>query len=378
VASRNRKSGFSRGWSAFFAAVIILGGATVSLGFGVRLRSALERNADSRMTVSSEALQSTVEEQLARYVDTVRLTAAALGSLDTPNRDAFEQLSKAVASQQLTAVRAIRFVAPSTPEAVDEVQPYWRARGADGLRIKPLKGANQHLFTIFSRGLSGGKAPPIGVDQVAAVAEVEVARVARTSNGVAVSDAYVLLSDAALPEAERQLSFDVVAPVAGDDDKVAGYVMLSVGGTDFVTTLLTRVAGDLLDVQLMTRSGSGELAQVATVVHEGRNADVRRAQDFESGQRQWVMQVSADRRQLLPTAGRTDMVVVIAGTTLSVMFGMLLYLQFSANQRIEREIEAEVAERLAAQPDQPLKEDPEPEPDSQSSEEVQQGQHVPS
>jgi hypothetical protein len=162
-----------------------------------------------------------------------------------------------------------------------------------------------------------------------------------------VSDAYVLLSDVKKPKAQQQLSFDVVAPVTGPRNRPSGYVMLSVDSSEFVTTLLTRAAGDLLDAQLMTRSGSGQLTEVASVLHPGRTADVRRAEDFESGQRQWVLRTSADRDVLLPAAGRTDMVIVLAGTTLAVMFGALLYLQMSATKRIEKEIEDEVTERMA-------------------------------
>jgi hypothetical protein len=214
--------------------------------------------------------------------------------------------------------------------------------------VSPLKGAQQHLFTVFGRGLNGGAAPPAGVDQAAAVAVVEAARIARTSNGVAVSDAYVLLSDVKKADDQQQLSFDVVAPVSDGKGKVAGYVMLSIGGTDFVATLLTRAAGDLLDAALMTRSGAGELAEVATVRHPGRAADYRYALNFDSGQRQWVLQTSADKDLLLPTTGRTDMVIVLAGSVLAVMFGTLMYLLISAPQRLEREIEEEVAERMEA------------------------------
>jgi hypothetical protein len=345
---RNAKSGWSRGWSAFFAVVIIVGGMAVSLGFGVRLRSALERNAESRMITASTSLQVTVTEQLARYVDTVRLAAAALASLDTPTADTFADITKAVANQQLTAASAIRFVVPADPGDVDDVAPYWRERGAEGLRIGKVADVQQHLFTVFSRGLNGGPAPPIGTDQGVVPAEVEVTRLARSADGVAVSDAYVLLSDAKKPKAQQQLSFDVVAPVPGPRNRPAGYVMLSVGGSDFVTALLTRAAGDLLDAQLMTRSGAGRLTEVASVLHPGRTPDVRRAVDFESGRRQWLLRTSADRDVLLPAAGRTDMAVVLAGTTLAVMFGTLMYMQMSAPKRIEQEIRQEVEERLAA------------------------------
>jgi hypothetical protein len=365
VAKRNAKSGWSRGWSAFFAVVIILGGMAVSLGFGVRLRSALERNAESRMITASESLRITVTEQLARYVDTVRLTAAALGSLETPTAQTFGGITKAVANQQLTAASAIRFVVPANPAGVDDVVPYWRERGAKGLKLGKVADAREHLFTVFSRGLNGGPAPPPGADQGVIPAAVEVARLARTANGVAVSDAYVLLSDIGKPKAQQQLSFDVVAPVLGPRNRPVGYVMLSVAGTDFVTALLTRAAGDLLDAQLMTRSGSGQLTEVATVLHPGRSADVRRAVDFESGRRQWLLRTSADRDVLLPAAGRTDMVVVLAGTTLAVMFGTLMYLQMSAPKRIEKEIEDEVAERVAAFT--PAAEEPGDEPDDGDS-----------
>ncbi|MFG1603782.1 hypothetical protein [Actinoplanes sp. NPDC049265] len=348
MAKRNANSGWSRGWSAFFAIVIILGGVAVSLGFGVRLRSALERNAENRMATASTSLELTVTEQLARYIDTVRLTAAALSSLDTPTARTFTDITTAVANQKLTATTGIRFVVPADPRSAGSVAPYWRDRGARDLKIGKVADIQEHLFTVFARGLNGATAPPLGTDQGLVPASVEVTRLARTANGVAVSDAYVQLGETKKAKADQQLSFDVVAPVAGADKRPAGYVMLSVSGTEFVTTLLARSAGDLLDAQLVTRSGGGQLIEVATVLHAGRAADVRRAQDFQAGQRQWLLRTSADRDVLLPTAGRTDMVIVLAGSILAVMFGTLMYLQMSATKRIEQEIEEEVEERLLA------------------------------
>ena len=48
----------------------------------------------------------------------------------------------------------------------------------------------------------------------------------------------------------------------------------------------------------------------------------------------------------MPNAGRTDVVVVVAGSALAVMFGTLMYLQMSATKRTDQEIELEVAERI--------------------------------
>lgn len=346
--ARDSKSGFSRKWSAFFALVIIVGGMAVSLGFAVRLRAALERNAAKRMITTSQALRTTVATQLDGYLDTVRSTAAGLGALPAPTQDTFTKITSAVAAQKLTAVSAVSFLIPAGPKELSQVVPTWRARGAADLKISPLEGAQQHLFTIFTRGLNGGKAPATGVDQTAAPAEVEVTRLARTSGNVAISDAYVLLADRDRPKAEQQLSFDVLAPVrTGARNTLIGYASLSIRGTDFLTANLSTAAGDLLDVDLLTRSGSGALTEVATV-SGGRSQDVRRAETFEAGQRQWVLQTTASNSDLLPTAGRTDMAVLLAGSVLSVMFGTLLYLQMSATARADQEIELEVAERLAA------------------------------
>ena len=150
-----------------FATVIILGGVAVSLGFGVRLRSALERNADTRMITASTALESTVTEQLARYVDTVRLTAAALSSLESPTAETFSEITKAVANQKLTAASGVRFVVPSDPDGVDDVTPYWRERGAEDLEIGQVANIQQHLFTVFARGLNGAKAPSSSISPAA-------------------------------------------------------------------------------------------------------------------------------------------------------------------------------------------------------------------
>ncbi|AGZ44798.1 hypothetical protein [Actinoplanes friuliensis] len=347
--ARNSNSGWSRPWAAFFALVIVLGGVAVSLGFGVRLRGALERSAEKRIATTSQSLQGSVTNELGRYSDSVRLAAAALSAQSTPTRGGFDKITTAVAAQDLTAVRSITFVVRATPTTVGEVRPYWRARGAEGLDPQPVEGLQEHLFTVFSRGLGDFERPPIGVDQGAAQAEVDVTKLARTGKDVAISDAYVRLADTKLPKAQQRLSFDVVAPVFGDKQAVAGYLVLNVGGNEFVSTTLFRAAGDLLDAQLLTRSGGGSLAEVAAVVQQSvTRSTFRRTQNFEAGQRQWTLRTSAAYTTLLPNAGRTDMAVVIAGSVLAVMFGSLMYLQMSAAKRTEEEISLEVAERVEA------------------------------
>jgi hypothetical protein len=345
--ARNSNSGWSRPWAAFFALVIILGGVAVSLGFGVRLRSALERNANTRVTTTSTILQTTVTDELSRYADSVRLAAAALSAQAEPTRAGFEEITAAVAAQELTAVRAITFIVSAAPDEVDAVGPYWRQRGARGLRPEPVNGLQQHLFTVFSRGLNKLPAPPLGADQGAAQSAVDVAKLAETGKDVAISDAYFRLADAKLPQLQKQLSFDVVAPVYGPRDEPAGFLVLNVVGSDFISSTLARAAGDLLNVQLLTRSGSGDLAEVAAIIRPGTGGpQFRRTQNFEAGQRQWTLRTSADYRTLLPNAGRTDMVVVVAGSALAVMFGSLMYLQMSATKRVDEEIGLEVAERV--------------------------------
>lgn len=347
--------------SAFLAAVIILGGVTVSLGFAVRLRDALQRNAQSRMQTASVAVRVAVEEQLARYVDTVRLAAAGLADLGDPTDAGFQHLAAAVAGQKLTAAVALRFVVPVSPDdSLPTVRRRWAGLGSTGLTLRPFAGSQQYLFTVYAAGLGGHTAPATGVDQSAAPAEVEVARLARTADSVAVSDAYVLLSDANAATGPRTLSFDVAAPIMDGRGRPMGYVMLSVGGREFIETLLARAAGTLLDAQLLTRSTAGTLTELASVVKTGRGEDVRYTQDFTAGLRQWVLRTSTDNRTLLPTAGRTDLVVLLAGSVLAVMFGTLMYLQMSATHRMEIEIELEVGERLARL------DDSEPAPDEET------------
>ncbi|WP_305782407.1 hypothetical protein [Symbioplanes lichenis] len=329
-----RNSGWSRPWAAFFSLIIILGGVAVSFGFGVRLRGALERSAQARLAASSAAVQTTVVNELGRYSDAVRLTAAALTALPEPTAGAFSKLAAAVDAQELTAVRALSLVVPDSPGLTTR----WRARGATGFTKQPgPAGLREHLYPVFTAGLADQKAPPVGADQGAAQAVVDVTKVAAKEKTIAISDAYVRLDGT-----DKQLSFDVVAPVTGAE----GFLVLNVAARDLIATGLSlATAGNDLDVQLLTRSGSGELAEVAAVVRNG-NAAFRYTSNFSAGERQWVLRSGASYQALLPNAGRTDMVVVIAGATLATMFGILMYLQMSATARADREIAAEVAEQL--------------------------------
>ena len=120
----------------------------MSLGFGVRLRSALERNADKRITTTSATVQTAVADELSRYADSVRLAAAALSALPAPTRAGFDDITAAVAAQELTAVRAITFVVPAAPDEVDRVRPYWRKLGAQRHRAN---GGKSVLSSAYSR-----------------------------------------------------------------------------------------------------------------------------------------------------------------------------------------------------------------------------------
>ncbi len=337
--ARDSNSGWSRPWAAFFAVIIVLGGVAVSLGFGIRLRGALERNAVSRLAASSAAVQTTVTNELGRYADAVRLGAAAIAALPEPTAGAFRKIAAAVDAQGLTGVRSLSLVVTDSPGLTSR----WRDRGAGGFTPKPGADLREHLYPVFTAGLAEHAAPPTGVDQGAAQAVVDVTHLATEENSVAVSDAYVRLADLDLPATDRALSFDVVAPIGS-----IGFAVLNVVARDLVTVgLALAAAGNDLDAQLLTRSGSGELAEVAAVVRSD-GTGFRHTANFTTGERQWVLRTSATYQTLLPNAGRTDMVVVIAGATLATMFGILMYLQMSATARTEQEITLEVAERLDA------------------------------
>jgi hypothetical protein len=344
--ARKSTGGLSRGWSVFFALVMVLGGMAVSLGLAAHLHNALQRSAEIRMTDTSAALQSTVSGQLSAYTDTVRASAAGLNALPTPTAAGFTGITSAIVAQHLPAAVAVRFLVPASPDQLGAVAATWRSRGVPGLTIDPVKGARQHLFTVFTRGLNGGPATAIGADQAATPAEVEGARLARTAGGIALSDPYLLPGDAALPPPRQQVSFDVLAPVYETGDRTpAGYLSLSVRGTDLLTASLSAESGGLLDATLLTRSASGLLTQVARV-SENRTGDVRRTQTFHSGQREWVLGTTTATRALLPDAARTDLVVLPAGCVLAVLLGALLYLGLSAAVRREERIDIGVAERL--------------------------------
>ncbi|MDT5041793.1 MAG: hypothetical protein QOE51_2778 [Actinoplanes sp.] len=258
--ARRSTGSWSRGWSVFFALVVVLGGMAGSLGLAAHLHNALQRSAETRMTATSAALQSALSGQLSAYIDTVRASAAGLNALPTPTAAGFTGITSAIVGQYLPAAVAVRFLVPASPDQLGAVTATWRSRGAPGLTIDPVKGARQHLFTVFARGLNGVPTPAIGADQAAALAEVEGARLARTAGGIALSDPYLLPGDAALPPPQQQVSFDVLAPVYETGDRTpAGYLSLIVRGTDLLTASLSAASGGLLDATLLTRSASGLL-----------------------------------------------------------------------------------------------------------------------
>jgi signal transduction histidine kinase len=339
-------------WGAVPAALVVVGGAAASTGAAVVLHRSERVAAGQVMDRRAAAMRDQVTVEAQRYVDAVRASAAALGAQETITSDRFLAVTEPMVGMGLHGATSIAFLASTTDVAA--AQAYWRERGAPGLRLVPSGAGPEHVFGIFGRALDGAPAPDLGVDVTPFGPPAEALQEARRSGRVAVSSAYTMIRDRALPSPRRQMSFVLAAPVRGPQPAAAprGWILMGLHGQDFIQGTLRQAARDLTDVRLVATAADGDQIDVAGLRGARGPADLHRQADVPVAQRRWLLRTDAVAATTLP-GGRAhlDQAAAVAGTALTLLLAALVLALTLARRRAEARVSAvrgEEEARMAA------------------------------
>jgi signal transduction histidine kinase len=303
-----------------------------SAGLTLGVHRMIRSHAESQFDHKADAIEKSVVAEIDRYRVALADVAAAVTVLDRVDAASFANLTEPLNRHRLPGVAAISFVVAAAPGEVLAVQEHWRALGNPGLQLRPT-GTGEHYFSVLSRPLDG-MPQRLGIDAAAAREVHDVLLRARSTGEMAMSRAYRLLRDAALPPEEQQLSFVLAAPVAGAD---VAWVVMALRGTDFLREVIGYAAADDADVTLsefgtsVVTVADWHPSQVDTSL-PGREATV------DVPQRAWRLDIRPTVSLLPPTGLGLHTTAALLGSTLAAMLAVPVTTLWIARDRAAREV----------------------------------------
>ncbi|WP_189116002.1 ATP-binding protein [Pilimelia terevasa] len=328
-------------------------GACAALGVGALLEHLRTQSAAQTMDRQTALAQQAVRAETTRYVDAVRDVAAGVGAQADLNDDDFQDITAPLADQHLSGASAVVLIVPVRPAERGRVQAFWRARGADGLVLRP--GAPEpdvHYYSILERNLDGGGRRGTGTDVRQAAEPSAALAEAQRSDGPVVSDTYLLLRDRSRPRDQQQHSFVIVAPVyspaaavRGGVRPFRGWIVMGLRGQDFIAHTLRDTVQDLQRADLVATSAEGQVTVAS--LGSGASADLARSATIPVAGKHWILRTRAESTAL-PGGGRTlTLATVAAGLAIAVLLGLLTFLLLSSRARALRQVAAATDELRA-------------------------------
>ncbi|GAA2514994.1 ATP-binding protein [Pilimelia columellifera] len=324
----------------------------LALGAGAMLaqgqRQAAIQQLDRRAVVAAGA----VAAEGGRYIDSLRLVAAAVGGDPAPTRSRFGAIVAPLAAMRLAGATSIAYLVPATTAQIPATQALWRSRQSADLVLNPAPGLDEHIFSVLSVPLDGG-VPRTGIDAARAPAPAQALREARRTGQPAISAPYQLIIDENLPPDQRQLSFSLTVPVFGpaaDDGRrpFRGWVIMGLRGKDFIAGTLTTASQGLVDVTL----SAADAAPVASLraAATGRRDLVRRV-SVTIADKQWQLTAAAAGRRLPGGSTGLPTVVMIGGVVVGLLLGGLVWLLATGRDRAQTQVDAATADLAEAEAD---------------------------
>ena len=314
-------------------------------------RDSAQQQLERRTTLVAGA----VSAEAGRYVDALRTVAAAAGAFTTLTREKFDEATRPLGDMRLAGATSIAFLVPARGTELAAVQAVWRARGAPGLVLRPVGGATEHIFSVFTRPLDGGPTPRGGIDVTQSAIATRALIESRRAGRPTVSDPYQLIIDQRLPRAQRQMSFILTAPVHSAPDAAGqrtfrGWVLLGLRGRDFISATLTRVSQGLIDVSLRAPAADGSWPLVATHRADAAGGrDLSRRTEIAVADQRWRLDVEVDGRDLPGGTTGLPTVVTGAGIVLTLMLAGLVHSLATGRARARAQIRAATAELAATE-----------------------------
>jgi signal transduction histidine kinase/CHASE1-domain containing sensor protein len=328
--------------------------AAVSVGAGVVLDRAQQREMTQALDRKVGAVAAAVTNETGRYVDTLRTMAAAAGAFEPLTAAKFAQAIDPLRHMGLAGATPIAFMVPAQDGEIDRVQELWRERGVPGLTFTPKGPGPAHIFSVFSEPFDGTTAGSLGIDVTQADAPTRALVEARRSGRVTVSDTYLLIRDRNLPERRRQKSFVLTAPVYGTPGSprasdpggarpFVGWVLMGLRGQDFMAAAVRRSTQNTADVTLAARDADGSLGTVAEVrADSDRHRTEHRAVDVDVAQARWRLLISVVAADL-PGAGPFPAAMTAAGLGLGGLLAALAFVLGTGRARADVRVLAATA-----------------------------------
>jgi len=332
--------------AALVLVVVFAATALIVAGLLGNQRESADQVMNQRTAVALAAVQTETE----RYRALIETTAAGISTNPRFTWDDFDQATEPLGSSGLIGAVTVAYVVPAQPAAIPATQRLWRERGADGLVLRPAEGPGEHYFSIFTRPLNSGAAPPAGGDAAASPEAVEALSDARRLWQPTVSDTYVLLRDRNLPLARQQHSFAFVAPIwtRAPIPIFRGWIVLGMRSQDFLGGVLRTVSQGQLDGTLLATNRDGSQAGVARYAVPGK-PDLERVHDFPVADRQWTLITRADTGRLPGAHSTLPLTVLIGCLAITAILAWLVHVLATGRARAWQRVQAGTAELRAAE-----------------------------
>jgi PAS domain S-box-containing protein len=326
---------------AILVALVCVG---LSAGAGAAVTRSQYEAAQQQLARRTTLVAEAVSSETGRYVDTLRVVAAAAGSFTTLTASKFAQATQPLSQMRLAGATSIAFLVPVSDTGLASAQALWRSRGVPGLTLTRAGSRAQHIFSVFFLPLDGVTAPRLGLDVTQAPAPTQALGEARRTGQVTISTPYQLIIDQNLPPEQRQPSFSLTAPVRGPPDAhgsraFLGWVLMGLRGQDFVGATLGRESQNLLDVTLRAQNADGAEVPVATqhtdvIGHRDLSNNV----DIRVADRHWELRVQASSHRLPGGTTHLPRLVVGSGALLGLMLAGLVWVLATGRSRAQAQV----------------------------------------
>ncbi len=324
-------------------------GIVASPTIGVALRAQQRRGLNAVMDHRVALVAETVATQAGRYVDTLRTAAGAVGAFETLTAAKFAQVAAPLTGLHLAGVTSLVYLVGTDDAHVGAVQALWRSRGSPGLILAPDRQAGEHVFSIFTAALGGGRTATPGTDLSRYAVPSGALSQAHRSGQVAISDPYILIRDRNLPAQRRQLSFVLATALYGPTDTAGhrpfrGWLLMGLRSATFLGDSLTRISQGTVDVTLQTTDAAGRPVTVATLRASapGRRS-LHRVVEVPVAQHRWTLTVDASSTSL-PGSDALPATVTTAGLLLTAALTVLVYSLVTGQARAQAQVAHATAE----------------------------------
>jgi signal transduction histidine kinase len=316
-----------------FAALVALAGFAVTGLTFAELRSAQHANAERVMDQRAEMARAAVGAETARYRSLLEATAAGIAIDDRLTWDDFDAASAPLGAAGLKGASSVAYVVPVGAGGIAATQAFWRARGAEGLTLKPAGPRDDHYFSVLVRPLGAGRLVS-GIDVAGSPEATQALLDSRRTGQPTVSDTYVLLRDRNLPPEQQQRSFVFAAPLwtRAAEPVFRGWLVLGLRSEDFLGGVLATVSQGHLDAELLVGNADGTRPAVARYDLPGRT-DLVRELGFAVADREWTLVTRADSRRLPGGRSSLPYTVLAGGVALTLCLAFLVYVLATGRAR---------------------------------------------